>query len=204
MAAIRAKLRRLGYPSVDRGAFESFQKYKDAREAADAELLAILAEISKQTGKDAALPRQGEPPAETAALGEYGDWLSLKRLAAYAEEGRLAPPLAPGGDISADLVLSPYLNHEKAPARFAQLLLHAEAQGYFVPFSFPLPFWVPEPGVSVGSAPEMEKELGALEGFLEKSAPPGAFVKERELSKRIGAICREAAERLLAVELFTP
>ena len=200
---IHARLRRLGYPSVDRGAFESFQKFKDAREAADAELLAILAEISKQTGEAATLPRPGEPPAETAALGEYGVWLSLKRLAAYGEAGRLAPALPPGSDLSADPVLSPYLNHEKAPARFAHLLLHAESQGYFVPFSFPLPFWVPEPGVSVGSAPEMEKELGALEEFLQRHAPPGAFTKERELAGRIGAICREAAGKLLTVELFT-
>ncbi|MEW6775949.1 MAG: hypothetical protein AB1405_06630 [Bdellovibrionota bacterium] len=195
---IYGRLNILGYGSVDRAAFESFTKFKEARDAADALVLEVLDQVALQTGAPARLPPAAASPGNPRPLGELETWLDLKRLAAHAEGGSLPEGPRDFPDPSADPVLRPYLSGKEA-SNYPHLLGHAESEGVFIPLPFPRPFWLAKEQVSVGSVPGLAAELERLERIV--GAHKDVFPAEVELLEKLLALCREADRGRLSIEL---
>lgn len=196
---IYGRLRRLGYKSLERGDFESFTRFREERDRADGEVLAILEEIGCQVGEAPHYPKQDETGGEPVALGEPAEILDLMRIAAHLEDGALPPEPRTTTDPSADPVLSPYLLRNKDPKRFTQLLGHAESSGYYVPLEFPKPFFLVDTSRSVGSSQGLLQELAKLNELLDPRA--SEFPRETEVLKRLLPLARESVRTLLAIEL---
>lgn len=197
---IFGRLRRLGFSSLRREDYESFTKFREDRDRADGEILAILAEIQKQTGVGVQLPPQGEPTGEAFALGSPADVLDLMRIAAHLEGGALPEGPRTASDPSADPVLEPFLLRNKTASRFPHLLGHAESSGYYVPLDFPAPFWLVETSRSVGSAVALVRELtGIREALASRS---GDFPPERAALAQLLELTERAARESLTAEIF--
>lgn len=199
---IHGRLCRLGYSGLRREDFESFTKFRDARESADQLVAAILEAITKLEGKSTTFPPQGEVPEDPARLlGTPFLWLRLKRLAAWMDENEIPPPLGSGEDLSADPKLGPFLLRRRKPNCFPHLVLLAESGGCLVPLDFSEPLWLLDQALSVASLPRLLQEIGELEERLK--ATPEKFPEEQELLATITSIAKKALERNLSVQLET-
>ena len=197
---IYGRLRRLGFSSLSRGNFESFTRFREERDSADTELLAILAEIEKQTGNTPQYPPQGEVTGDAIALGTAADLLDLKRIAAHLESGARPEGPRTASDPSDDPVLAPYLLRNTQAQKFPHLLEHAESSGYFVPLPFERPFWLMETSRSVGSAVGLIAELKEIRADLEKRTE---FSRELDVLEKLLPLCEQAVSLALTVELLT-
>lgn len=197
---IYGRLRRLGFSSLNRDDFESFTRFREERDSADTELLAILAEIEEQTGQAPQFPPQGEVPAEAHALGSATHIIDLKRIAAYLESGALPDGPRTVSDPSDDPALAPYLLRNTQAQRFPHLLEHAESSGYFVPLPFARPFWLTETSRSVGSAVGLITELREILSRLNGRAD---FPGEIAALEKLLPLCEQAVALSLTVELLT-
>lgn len=196
---IYGRLRRLGYKSLDRDDFESFTRFREERDRADGEVLAILEEIGRQVGEAPQYPKQHETGGEPVALGKPAEILDLMRIAAHLEDGALPPEPRTTTDPSADPVLSPYLLRNKDPKRFTHLLGHAESSGYYVPLEFPRPFFLIDTSRSVGSSQGLLKELTQLGELLAPRVDE--FPCETAVQRRLLALAKESVDKLIAIEL---
>lgn len=98
-------------------------------------------------------------------MGGYSSLHYLRRIAAHLEAGRALP--APGDDSAPDdpVLLAAYEADELG--RFAHLIQHSDAEGFYVPVDFPRPLNGDVTGETLGSSVALRRELRELRELLE-------------------------------------
>ena len=134
---------------------------------------------------NALLREHGLPPHEEPVLDEdemveydmggYGPLHNLRRIAAHVQAGR---PFPGPGDENAheDPVLVEA--YEWSTDQFAHLILHSDAEGYYVPVDFPSPVNGNVTGETLGSSVALRRELLELRllAAAEASVARGAAI----------------------------
>lgn len=147
------------------------------------------------------LPAHNEPldvEVWDAEMFRYSGLHYLRRLAAYVDSGRDLP--GPGdSDSSADEVLEAYFNdvtrkkagligsifgkRKQFRREFDHLIVHSDAEGFYLPVDFPNVLFASEdmqvPGAMVGSVPRLLGECDRLAGILD--IPPDITPDSDEL-----------------------
>lgn len=117
-------------------------------------------------------PSDGDEPAFSCDMWGYSGLHYVRRLAAYIGQGLPVPDLA-GGDPAEDPVLEKY--YDLMAPGFEHLVLHSDAEGFYVPQDFASVVFPREaiglPGGMLGSSPRLLAECLRLAAWLE--LPPG-------------------------------
>lgn len=199
--SVYARLVQLGYQGVDAGIYPDRQIYKKIRDAADRLVIAMLAEVERQTRRRPELT-QGRPDTRNWKLGDPELMHELRRAALHLEDsGRL--PVPPPGVI--DPTGDPLLRdafREAGPGKLSHLIRHAESSGIYIPLMFPRAFWMEEPGLSVGSAPGLLLETEKLAGILANEEPSSPWLEAADFLSGIREACKASVETGLTVELY--
>lgn len=144
--------------SIQVGGFEDPGMYEGLSEAL------VQAGLSPHKEPDSL----GDDPAFSCQMRGYSGLHYLRRLAAYIGLGRGVP--VPGtGDATEDPVLEEY--YDVLAPGFEHLLLHSDAEGFYVPQDFEDVIFPDDalriPGGTIGSSPRLLDECKRLAEWLE-------------------------------------
>ncbi len=200
-----ARLTLLGYRGVDKAAYSDFNIFKKVRDAADELVLRILGEVEKQTRRVPQL-KQGEADTRNWELGDPDLIHELRRAALHLQaDGKLPDPPPGVMDPTGDVLLRDAYRSETMP-KMAHLVRHGESSGIYVPLFFPAPFWLEEPGVSVGSAQglllETETLSSAFTGGQADGSLPDAWSEAAQYLAALREAALAATETGLTLELY--
>jgi len=196
-----ARLTLLGYRGVDKSAYTDFNVYKKIRDAADEMVLRILGEIEKQTRRRAEL-KQENADTRNWRLGDPDLVHELRRAALHLDaDGKLPDPPPGVMDPTGDALLREAYRSERMP-KLAHLVRHGESSGIYVPAFFPAPFWMEEPGLSVGSAQGLLLETEKLSEALGGEPPSSSWSDAADYLAALREAAAAAVETGLALELY--
>ncbi|PZG52930.1 hypothetical protein C1I98_06555 [Spongiactinospora gelatinilytica] len=148
-------------------------------------------------------PEPGERPAEYEMYG-YRGLHHLRRLAVHvAHAGMLPPPLAAGGDPSADPLLRAAYDGDPDGGGFDHLVHHSDAEGYYLPVDFADVLYDDSiTSADVGSSQRLLAECERLAAML--GLPAGLDPWSQEVEEAIdGEGPAAAGWRRYGVEAFT-
>ncbi len=199
--AVFARLVLLGYRGVNPAGYSDYNVYKRVRDASDELVTRILAEVQRQTRRIPEL-KQGDPDTRHWKIGDPDLLHELRRCALHLEQDGRLPDSPPGiMDPTGDILLRDAYRSPALP-KCAHFIRHGESSGLYVPLFFPEPFWMEEPGISVGSAQALLMETENLAATLAGEMPSSPWSDSADSLEALRAAAQAAVKTGLSVELF--